>query len=139
MPFAEVAFLLLDVTHRTSRGSHGFDRGTARRAREDSPRVGNAETGRARSRSRAGHADAPSFVASVRFARGIFSEETLHAARMGSNQQYDHLIKLLLIGDSGVGKSCLLLRFSDDQFTTSFITTIGIDFKTARWTWTGAA
>ncbi|KAK9158655.1 hypothetical protein Scep_005229 [Stephania cephalantha] len=29
----------------------------------------------------------------------------------------------------GVGKSCLLLRFSDDSFTTSFITTIGIDFK----------
>ncbi|CAM0139508.1 unnamed protein product [Umbelopsis sp. WA50703] len=42
---------------------------------------------------------------------------------------YDHLIKLLLIGDSGVGKSCLLLRFSDDSFTPSFITTIGIDFK----------
>lgn len=42
---------------------------------------------------------------------------------------YDSLIKLLLIGDSGVGKSCLLLRFSDDSFTTSFITTIGIDFK----------
>ncbi|ORZ36370.1 ras family-domain-containing protein [Catenaria anguillulae PL171] len=42
---------------------------------------------------------------------------------------YDHLIKLLLIGDSGVGKSCLLLRFTDDSFTPSFITTIGIDFK----------
>jgi len=42
---------------------------------------------------------------------------------------YDFLIKLLLIGDSGVGKSCLLLRFSDDSFTPSFITTIGIDFK----------
>ncbi|KAK9787878.1 hypothetical protein WJX73_007617 [Symbiochloris irregularis] len=42
---------------------------------------------------------------------------------------YDHLIRLLLIGDSGVGKSCLLLRFSDDSFTSSFITTIGIDFK----------
>ncbi|XP_073054751.1 ras-related protein RABE1c-like [Primulina eburnea] len=42
---------------------------------------------------------------------------------------YDCLIKLLLIGDSGVGKSCLLLRFSDGSFTTSFITTIGIDFK----------
>ncbi|XP_013608958.1 PREDICTED: ras-related protein RABE1c-like isoform X2 [Brassica oleracea var. oleracea] len=38
---------------------------------------------------------------------------------------YDYLIKLLLIGDSGVGKSCLLLRFSDGSFTTSFITTIG--------------
>jgi len=45
------------------------------------------------------------------------------------NVAYDHLIKLLLIGDSGVGKSCLLLRFSDDSFTPSFITTIGIDFK----------
>lgn len=42
---------------------------------------------------------------------------------------YDSLIKLLLIGNSGVGKSCLLLRFADDTFTTSFITTIGIDFK----------
>ncbi|KAJ0369300.1 hypothetical protein COL154_002186 [Colletotrichum chrysophilum] len=39
------------------------------------------------------------------------------------------LIKLLLIGDSGVGKSCCLLRFSEDSFTPSFITTIGIDFK----------
>jgi Ras-related protein Rab-8A len=45
------------------------------------------------------------------------------------NAGYDYLIKLLLIGDSGVGKSCLLLRFSDDSFTPSFITTIGIDFK----------
>eukprot|EP00879_Flechtneria_rotunda_P002040 GHRR01002218.1.p1 GENE.GHRR01002218.1~~GHRR01002218.1.p1 ORF type:complete len:215 (+),score=57.19 GHRR01002218.1:336-980(+) len=44
-------------------------------------------------------------------------------------QDYDFLIKLLLIGDSGVGKSCLLLRFSEDSFTPSFITTIGIDFK----------
>ena len=47
----------------------------------------------------------------------------------GGGGNYDYLVKLLLIGDSGVGKSCLLLRFSDDSFTTSFITTIGIDFK----------
>ncbi|KAI5395385.1 Ras- protein RABE1a, variant 2 [Lathyrus oleraceus] len=46
-----------------------------------------------------------------------------------ARSDYDYLIKLLLIGDSGVGKSCLLLRFSDGSFTTSFITTIGIDFK----------
>ncbi|KAM0906606.1 hypothetical protein ACQ4PT_016662 [Festuca glaucescens] len=51
------------------------------------------------------------------------------AATSRPRGDYDHLIKLLLIGDSGVGKSCLLLRFSDDTFTTSFITTIGIDFK----------
>ncbi|KAH0912010.1 hypothetical protein HID58_035331, partial [Brassica napus] len=35
----------------------------------------------------------------------------------------------LLSCTPGVGKSCLLLRFSDGSFTTSFITTIGIDFK----------
>lgn len=48
---------------------------------------------------------------------------------MATTRTYDILIKLLLIGDSGVGKSCLLLRFCEDQFTPSFITTIGIDFK----------
>ncbi|KAJ3309985.1 GTP-binding protein [Boothiomyces sp. JEL0838] len=42
---------------------------------------------------------------------------------------YDHVVKVLLIGDSGVGKSCLLMRFCNDEFTPSFITTIGIDFK----------
>ncbi|KAG7279340.1 hypothetical protein CRUP_001248 [Coryphaenoides rupestris] len=45
------------------------------------------------------------------------------------NPEYDYLFKLLLIGDSGVGKSCLLLRFADDTYTDSYITTIGVDFK----------
>jgi Ras-related protein Rab-8A len=34
-----------------------------------------------------------------------------------------------VLTSAGVGKSCLLLRYSDDSFTSSFITTIGIDFK----------
>lgn len=42
---------------------------------------------------------------------------------------YDYLFKLLLIGDSGVGKTSVLFRFSEDAFNTTFISTIGIDFK----------
>jgi Ras-related protein Rab-10 len=46
-----------------------------------------------------------------------------------AKKTYDLLFKLLLIGDSGVGKTCLLFRFSDDAFNSTFISTIGIDFK----------
>ena len=42
--------------------------------------------------------------------------------------QFDHLIKLLLVGNSSVGKSSLLLRFADDTFE-ELSPTIGVDFK----------
>uniref|UniRef100_A0A8C8RFP0 small monomeric GTPase n=1 Tax=Pelusios castaneus TaxID=367368 RepID=A0A8C8RFP0_9SAUR len=40
-------------------------------------------------------------------------------------KQYDVLFRLLLLGDSGVGKTCLLCRFTDNQFHPSHISTIG--------------
>lgn len=55
----------------------------------------------------------------------------MHLALNGTmaSRAYDYLFKLLLIGDSGVGKTCVLFRFSDDQYNATFISTIGIDFK----------
>eukprot|EP00359_Climacostomum_virens_P011493 CAMPEP_0204901778 /NCGR_PEP_ID=MMETSP1397-20131031/3279_1 /ASSEMBLY_ACC=CAM_ASM_000891 /TAXON_ID=49980 /ORGANISM="Climacostomum Climacostomum virens, Strain Stock W-24" /LENGTH=209 /DNA_ID=CAMNT_0052070183 /DNA_START=48 /DNA_END=677 /DNA_ORIENTATION=- len=46
-----------------------------------------------------------------------------------TDREYDYLFKLVLIGDSNVGKSSLLLRFCDDNFSESYISTIGVDFR----------
>ena len=44
-----------------------------------------------------------------------------------SNKEYDYLFKLLLIGDSGVGKSSFIIRFVDNTWDEKFIKTI-VDF-----------
>ena len=42
---------------------------------------------------------------------------------------YDVLLKVIVIGDSGVGKSCLLHRYTEDIYEPYYIATIGVDFK----------
>jgi Ras-related protein Rab-18 len=44
-------------------------------------------------------------------------------------QTYDHLFKIVLIGDAGVGKSSILLRFTDDRYDEDHLSTIGVDLK----------
>ena len=47
----------------------------------------------------------------------------------GSDDQILTTLKILIIGESGVGKSSLLLRFTDDTFDQEMAATIGVDFK----------
>jgi Ras-related protein Rab-1A len=46
-----------------------------------------------------------------------------------SSADYDFVFKILLIGNSAVGKSSLLMRFADNVFHETFLPTIGVDFK----------
>lgn len=43
-------------------------------------------------------------------------------------RSYDYLFKFIIIGDSGVGKSCLLLAYTDGRFKSNHETTIGVEF-----------
>lgn len=49
-----------------------------------------------------------------------------------ANIDYDYLLKFLVLGDSGVGKTCLLYQYTDGRFHTQFISTVGIDFREKR-------
>ena len=48
---------------------------------------------------------------------------------MSSSTETDAVYKILLLGDSEVGKSCFLMRYSDNVFVENYITTIGLDYK----------
>ncbi|XP_040010772.1 ras-related protein Rab-27B-like [Xiphias gladius] len=51
--------------------------------------------------------------------------------------EYEYLIKLLALGDSGVGKTTFLYRYTDNKFNRKFTTTVGIDFREKRVMYTG--
>ena len=52
-----------------------------------------------------------------------------HIKKGSKGKQFDFTFKIVMIGDSGVGKSCILLRFADDKFNENFYATIRVDFR----------
>ncbi|XP_028395595.1 ras-related protein Rab-26-like [Dendronephthya gigantea] len=52
------------------------------------------------------------------------------SVRRQATEQFDLACKVMLLGDSGVGKTCLLVRFKDGAFLSgAFISTVGIDYR----------
>ena len=47
---------------------------------------------------------------------------------MSVNQEYDYLFKIILVGDSSVGKNELLFHFTENVWDDNFVPTIGVDF-----------
>jgi small GTP-binding protein len=46
-----------------------------------------------------------------------------------AGRNFDHQFRLLLVGEPGVGKSCILLRFADDMFESDCLSMIGVEFR----------
>lgn len=44
-------------------------------------------------------------------------------------RDYDYLFKIVIVGNTSVGKSAILRRFADDSFEQTYIMTIGVDFR----------
>uniref|UniRef100_A0A8D0IYT2 Ras-related protein Rab-3 n=2 Tax=Sus scrofa TaxID=9823 RepID=A0A8D0IYT2_PIG len=57
------------------------------------------------------------------------AQDTRYGQKDSSDQNFDYMFKLLIIGNSSVGKTSFLFRYADDSFTSAFVSTVGIDFK----------
>lgn len=52
-----------------------------------------------------------------------------YGQKESADQNFDYMFKILIIGNSSVGKTSFLFRYADDSFTPAFVSTVGIDFK----------
>ncbi|CAF0746600.1 unnamed protein product [Rotaria sordida] len=51
------------------------------------------------------------------------------SSKYSNDVEYDYLFKILIIGDSGVGKTAILQRFTHNYFSNEYLATIGVDFQ----------
>ncbi|KAK2822219.1 hypothetical protein Q5P01_022284 [Channa striata] len=57
------------------------------------------------------------------------SANATYGQKESTDQNFDYMFKILIIGNSSVGKTSFLFRYADDSFTPAFVSTVGIDFK----------
>ncbi|RLW05172.1 hypothetical protein DV515_00005374 [Chloebia gouldiae] len=71
----------------------------------------------------------------LRMKSGMASvQDSRYGQKDTSDQNFDYMFKLLIIGNSSVGKTSFLFRYADDSFTSAFVSTVGIDFKVFQYT-----
>lgn len=57
------------------------------------------------------------------------STNSTYGQKDSADHNFDYMFKILIIGNSSVGKTSFLFRYADDSFTPTFVSTVGIDFK----------
>ncbi len=57
------------------------------------------------------------------------ANDARYGQKESADQNFDYMFKILIIGNSSVGKTSFLFRYADDSFTPAFVSTVGIDFK----------
>lgn len=71
----------------------------------------------------------PSWLPASIFPQMASATDARYGQKESSDQNFDYMFKILIIGNSSVGKTSFLFRYADDSFTPAFVSTVGIDFK----------
>lgn len=66
---------------------------------------------------------------SIEAADSVMRCDLVSGVEENLDTDYDFLIKVLLVGDTGVGKTCFLHQYTDGEFKDKFIATVGVDFR----------
>ncbi|KAF7478360.1 hypothetical protein GHT09_010472 [Marmota monax] len=111
----------LDVT----KDCRGLSRCRCRRRRRAAP---HQLTGGPRHRHRP-KVTATRIAATLVQGKMASATDSRYGQKESSDQNFDYMFKILIIGNSSVGKTSFLFRYADDSFTPAFVSTVGIDFK----------
>ena len=60
--------------------------------------------------------------------QNLEDELALVSVNESNSSTYDILLKIMALGDTGVGKSCFLVQYVEGRFMMKYVTTVGVDF-----------